>query len=164
MRLAIILSVLLAAPAFAHDHSAAGHEHAPAAATPIQHTADGAVYGAELPSAAATAIPLGQAMTSPKELFGKASAFSGRITEVCQKQGCWMVLSADNGEFARVFMHDHAFGVPKDATGDAVVYGTLKEKTLSAEQVEHLQQEGSSSASARELQIDATSVLIRGAG
>lgn len=163
MRLSIALSLLLAAPAFAHDHPAAGHENTPAVPTAVERSAEGAVYGARLTSQPKV-VPLDQAMAKPGDLVGKPAAFGGRITEVCQKQGCWLVLSADNGEFARVFMHDHAFGVPKDAKGDAVVYGTLKEKTLSADQVEHLQQEGSSSASTREYQIDATSVLIKGAG
>ncbi len=167
MRLALALSLLLAAPAFAQDHAAKpehGHQHAPPAATPVQTTADGAVYGAKLPETLPATVSLDSVVAKPEALLGKAGAFSGRITQVCQKQGCWLVLGADNGEFARVFMHDHAFSVPKDAAGEAIVYGTLGEKTLSAEEAEHLKKDGAKATATRELQIDATSVVIRNAG
>ncbi len=162
MRLALALSLLLAAPAFAHDH-AADHDKAKAV-QPVQTTADGAVYGAEWPQSAPAAIRLDEAIAKPDALLGKTGAFSGRITELCQKMGCWMVLGTDNGEFARVVMHDHAFGVPKDAKGEAVVYGTLGEKAMSEKEIEHLKKDGASAPAKRELQIDATSVLIRNAG
>ena len=135
-----------------------------AAATPIQTTADGAVYGARLPATLPAALSLDEVVARPGNLIGKSGAFSGRITQVCQKMGCWLVLSAGDGEFVRVNMHDHAFGVPKDAKGEAVVYGTLSEKTLSPEEIEHLKKDGAEAPAARELQIDATSVLIRSAG
>lgn len=164
MRLALALSLLLAAPAFAHDHAAAGHDSAPAAAKPAQTTRDGSVYGAKLPEPAPATVRLDDVVAKPDALLGTTGAFSGRITQVCQKQGCWMVLSTDNGEFARVTMHDHAFGVPKDAKGEAVVYGTLDAKTLSAAEAEHLKKDGATAPAQRELRIDATSVLIRDAG
>lgn len=172
MRLVLALALILPcglalAHEPAHGESAPamhGHERMPAAATPVQRLADGAVYGAELPTPAPSAVSLDDVVAKPDALLGKRGAFSGRITEVCQKMGCWLVLSAENGEFARVNMHDHAFGVPKDAKGAAVVYGTLGEKTLSAEEAEHLQKDGAKAPAARELQIDATSVLIRDAG
>ena len=162
MRLVLALSLLLAVPAFAHDH-AASHDEA-MATSPVQTTAAGNVYGATLPESAPAALSLDQVVANPDALIGKSGAFSGRITEVCQKMGCWMVLGTSDGEFVRIVMHDHAFGVPKDATGEAVVYGTLGEKTLSDEEVEHLKQDGASVPTQRELQIDATSVLIRNAG
>ena len=63
--------------------------------------------------------------------------FSGRITEVCQAKGCWMMLE-DDGQVARVMFGDHAFEIPKDTTGRAVVHGVLTRKTLTPAQVEHL--------------------------
>lgn len=167
MRLALALSLLFAAPVWAHDPAAAehgGHAKAPSAAVPVQKTADGAVYGAKLAETAPAAVSLDSVVAKPEASLGKTGAFSGRITQVCQKQGCWLVLSADNGDFARVFMHDHAFSVPKDASGDAIVHGTLSEKKLSAEETAHLKKDGAAAPAERELQIDATSVVIRAAG
>ena len=97
-------------------------------------------YGEVLPEA--TAVPISIAAADADAYVGKANRFSGRITEVCQKEGCWMMLE-DNGEVARVMMHDHAFAVPKDASGRAEVHGVLSVKE-------------------RELRIDATGVRIEG--
>ena len=97
-------------------------------------------YGEVLPEAAA--VPISVAAADADAYAGKANRFSGRITEVCQKEGCWMMLE-DNGEVARVMMHDHAFAVPKDASGRAEVHGVLSVKE-------------------RELRIDATGVRIEG--
>jgi len=162
MRLVLVLSLLLAVPAFAHDHAASDGEAI--ATQPVQTTAAGNVYGAVLPESVPAELSLDQVVAKPDALIGKSGAFSGRITEVCQKMGCWMVLSTSDGAFVRVVMRDHAFAVPKDATGEAVVYGTLGEKMLTDEEVEHLKQDGASVPAQRELQIDATSVLIRNAG
>ena len=95
---------------------------------------------------------------------GKPHRFSGRITEVCQKEGCWMMLE-DDGQVARVMMHDHAFAVPKDATGRAEVFGVLTVKQLSREAAQHMADDAGKPVSAmpvRELRIDATGVRIDG--
>src|SRR5690606_23514843 len=47
-------------------------------------------YGEALPEA--TAVPLSVAAADTDAHAGKANRFSGRITEVCQKEGCWMML------------------------------------------------------------------------
>ena len=44
----------------------------------------------------------------------------------------------DDGQVARVMFGDHAFEIPKDTTGHAVVHGVLTRKTLTPAQVEHL--------------------------
>jgi hypothetical protein len=164
MRSAILLSVLLAGSAVAHDGGTADHASKPAEAIPVERTEAGAVYGAPLPKSLPAAIDIDVAAANVAKHAGKPAAYSGRITQVCQKMGCWLVLTGENGELARVSMHDHAFGVPKDSSGAATVYGTLSEKTLSAEEIEHLKKDGASAPAAHELQIDALSVLIHSAG
>lgn len=166
MRLVLALSLLLAVPALAHDdaaHHKGGAMPKLGPATPVQTTADGAVYGARLPENLPASVSLDEVVAKPDAQLGKHGAWSGRITQVCQMQGCWLVLSASDGRFARVNMHDHAFAVPKDARGEAVVYGTLSQKALSAKEIEHLKKDGAGAPAASELQIDATSVLIRSA-
>ena len=83
------------------------------------------------------AIPVSEAVTAFDEHAGEPRPFSGRITEVCQAKGCWMMLE-DNGQAARVMFGDHAFYLPKDTRGTAVVHGVLERKELTPEQVEHL--------------------------
>lgn len=160
MRTILILSILLAGSVSAHDHAGTDHDKQPAAAKPVQQTADGAVYGAPLPKTLPVALTIDAAAADIAAHAGKLSAFSGRITQVCQMQGCWLVLAGENGEFARVSMSEHAFSVPTDARGHAVVYGTLSEEIRSAEEIEHLRKDGAQAPAARELSINAVSVLI----
>ena len=151
----ILFSALLVAG------SALAHEEEKAFATePVMTTADGKVYGVRWPSDADAPTTIEDAAGKIESLNGKPQAFSGRITEVCQDMGCWMVLSGENGKFARVAMHDHSFGIPKGSTGEALVYGTLTEKQVSKKEADHLVSDGAKAPASRELQIDATSVLI----
>lgn len=120
-----------------------------------------ATYGEPLP-ADAVAVPVSVAAADAEAYAGTPTRFSGRITEVCQKEGCWLVLE-DNGQVARVMMRDHAFLVPKDATGRAEVYGVLSVKQLSKEAAEHFAEDGNGLLPPeRELRIDASGVRIDG--
>ncbi len=121
--------------------------------------AHAASYGAALPEGDAVAIDV--AATAVANYAGKPQLFSGRITEVCQKEGCWLVIE-ENGQSARVMVKDHAFAVPKDASGRAVVYGVLTEKALDAKASAHLAEDSASGKPVgnRELQITATVVSI----
>ena len=136
----------------------AGHEAQPAGPTPIATGNGGAYYGAPMPQS--DALSVSEAAKNPAAHTAAPRAFSGRITEVCQNKGCWLVLE-DNGAFARVFMNKHSFSVPRQTGSKAVVYGTLTVKELDAKEIEHLASEGSK-PQAQELQIDATSVWIGG--
>jgi hypothetical protein len=154
--------LLASSGAIAHDE--ARHEEKALATAPVEQTEAGAVYGERLPTPIPAAVSIDAAATNLAEHAGKPAAFSGRITEVCQKQGCWVVLSGENDTFARVTMHGHAFGVPRDSKGPAVVYGTLSVKMLGDKDLEHLKKDGASQARSTELQIDAVSVLIPKSG
>lgn len=113
MRLPTLLALALAASA-AH------------AATP---------YGQPIP--AGDTVPVSRAIAAFDAHAGQPRRFSGRITEVCQAKGCWLMLE-DDGRAARVMFGDHAFSIPKDTAGRAVVHGVLTRKALTPAQVEHL--------------------------
>ena len=144
MRIALLFSMLICANVFAAEQ-AAHHDKKFVAATPVETIEAGAVYGARLPTPMPVAIDLDSAAAHVEDHAGKPAAFSGRITE---------------GKMARVNMHDHAFGVPKNTSGPAIVYGTISKKTPSADEIEHLKKEGASAPQSAELQIDAVSVII----
>lgn len=166
----LIVSALVATGAFAHDDKAHGDkspseksEKKPGCDPKVTAKATetgkaGTTYGEPMP-ASLTAVSIADVAANPGKVGAAPRAFSGRITDVCQMQGCWMMLE-HQGAIARVVMHDHAFSVPKDAKGDAVVYGKLSVKTLSDAEVEHLSKEGRIPASKTELTIEATSVRI----
>ena len=102
------------------------------ALTGLAHAGEPARYGAPLP--ATTAIPVAAVVAAFDQHAGKPQRYSGRITQVCQNQGCWMMLE-DNGQAARVMFKDHAFLIPKDSTGHAEVVGVLSRNELKPEQV-----------------------------
>ena len=104
----------------------------------LASAADPAAYGEAFEDG--PAVPVSEAITNFDDHAGEAKRFSGRITEVCQNMGCWMMLEHD-GQVARVKFGDHAFFLPKDQTGAAVVYGVLERKELTPEQVEHFSQD-----------------------
>lgn len=115
MRLLSILFLMLSSAAAAH-----------AAGTP---------YGKPLPEGGT--VPVSQAIADFDGHADTPMRFSGRITEVCQAKGCWMMLE-DDGRVARVMFGKHDFYVPKHTAGTAVVHGVLTRKELTPEQVEHL--------------------------
>ena len=85
-------------------------------------------------------------MKDHKEL--KAMAITGYVTEVCQKEGCWLKMATQKGSRDEIFvkMKDHAFLLPKDIAGKtAVVFGTVeKEEQSVAEQRHYLEDAGAS--------------------
>ena len=104
------------------------------AAAFVAHAADPVAYGEAFEDG--PAVPVSAALADFDGYAGEPMRFSGRITEVCQTKGCWMMLEHD-GEAARVMFGNHAFFLPKDATGTAVVHGVLERKELTPEQVDH---------------------------
>lgn len=117
-------------------------------------------YGLE-PMPAGEATPVQAAIADFDKHAEGRQKFSGRIVEVCQRKGCWVVLE-DQGESVRVMMHDHKFDVPKDSSGPAVVYGQLERKELSEDHRQHLEEESTRGMEVAkvEYRIDAFAVEI----
>jgi len=126
------------------------------------HAGDAETYGAPIAEDVAM-VPISVAAADTDAYAGAEHGFSGRITEVCQKEGCWMMLE-DDGHAARVMMRDHAFLVPKDASGPAEVYGVLSVEQLTPEAARHLAEDAGDGMlpPERELRIQATGVRIGG--
>jgi len=98
------------------------------------HAGDVARHGQPVP--AGETIAVSAALSDFDTYAGTPRRFSGRITEVCQARGCWMMLE-DDGQAARVMFGKHDFFIDKDTTGTAVVHGVLERKELTPEQVDH---------------------------
>ncbi len=109
------------------------------AAAFLAHAGDYTAYGEAFDDGAV--VPVSEAIAAFESPTDTPALFSGRITEVCQAKGCWMMLEHD-GEAARVMFNNHAFFIPKDSTGTAVVHGTLSRKELSPEQIAHMKADG----------------------
>ncbi|MCK9538487.1 DUF4920 domain-containing protein [Dokdonella sp.] len=128
----------------------------------LAHAAQPASYGQAF--ADGPAVSVATAVAAFDSHAGEPQRFSGRITEVCQARGCWMMLE-DDGVAARVMFGDHAFFLPKDAKGAAVVHGVLSRKELTPEQVEHFNRDGGKGALVEpvEYRIVADGVRVEGA-
>lgn len=148
----IALSLLAAAPIFAAT-----------APEPIAIVDGHPVYGAQMPAGEATAI--GTVLANADQYAGKPQKFSGRVTKVCQKKGCWMVM-ADGEKSARVMFGEDDFFIPTDTSGEAVVFGTLTAKTMSESMAKHLAKDSGQDpdkvvGEVQEVQITATSVMLQ---
>ncbi|GAB3734547.1 DUF4920 domain-containing protein [Silanimonas algicola] len=117
-----------------------------------------ATYGAPMPAGDPTPVAALFPSYAPSHT-GHSMKFSGRITQVCQAKGCWVMLDA-GGTGVRV-KTGHEFFLPKDVSGTAIVYGELMPVELSAEQAQHYNEESGGGIDAgREWQILATSIVI----
>jgi hypothetical protein len=124
----------------------------------LSATVAAADLGAPLPDGDPVGIAV--AADDPAAHAGKPALFAGRITDVCTKKGCWAVLEHD-GRSARVMVKDHAFAIPADARGDAIVYGTLDVEPISDEHARHLvEDDGAAPPAERDLRITATAIRL----
>jgi len=120
-----------------------------------------AVFGQQWPNEVAAVASIKMALQQPDEFIKTKHVITGNVTRVCQKKGCWMVLT-DGDVFARVDFNDHAFLIPKDSKGSAEVYGRLVQKELTEDQRAHYASEGSGELPAKSYEILADSVKIIG--
>lgn len=123
----------------------------------VSAVASAASFGDKMPDGVATDI--GAAVSAP-DAGERTGKFVGRITQVCQKEGCWLVIESD-GKAARVRTKDHAFVVPKDSKGTATVFGVLSPIEMSAKEAKHLSDDaGGKEVAPREWQIVARAIEI----
>jgi len=110
-----------------------------------------------------TPVPLAEVLADPGTFKDREIIVSGRIGQVCQTRGCWIMLT-DGDAMARV-MTEHRFFVPRDSTGDAIAVGTLTEREAKAEQAGQMSKDARPCAKAigagsREWRLMATSIRI----
>ena len=122
-------------------------------------TAQAKTYGAAMPKG--NAVDIAVAAKNLKAYVGKPAKFKGRITQVCQMQGCWLMIES-NGTAARVKTND-LFFVPKDSKGEAIVFGEIKQVEMKPEMAKHLAEDAGKPVvvASSEIHIIAASVTIK---
>lgn len=107
---------------------------------PVAVTADAEVFGAPLDESAKP-MSLAALLEGPDEYVDTAVRVEARISQVCQKKGCFMI--ATSGDKAvRISFRDYAFFVPTDTGGKTVtVTGTFIERELSEKQAAHFRED-----------------------
>lgn len=84
-----------------------------------------------------TATPVKTLLADPEKYLGKDVMVEGEITQVCQMQGCWiMVKDASSSEPIMVKVDDGVIVFPKDGTGRKVVAQGKLEKVADEAQKE----------------------------
>lgn len=152
MKTLLIVSLLLmTSPVFAEE----------GVSTPTTTERGTQLYGEAMPLG--RPLGIGEALTNADAWRARPGKFEGRVTQVCQTKGCWLVL-ADGDRYARVFS-GHKFFMPKDTSGQAIVHGRLSERTIPEAFAKHLAEDSGRDPATVvgdqvEFRIDATSVEL----
>lgn len=84
-------------------------------------------------------------MNSKKEQKEMTVKLKGVVTQVCEKEGCWIKVKSPNGSMM-VKMKDHRFLVPLVLNGKTIVIdGIADEKLTSVEQLRHFAEDAGKS-------------------
>jgi hypothetical protein len=76
-------------------------------------------------------IAIEELLAKPQSYVGKNVQVRGKVTEVCQMAGCWMMLTDDNGKAVRIKVRDGDIVFPKDSIGrQAVAEGKFTKMEL----------------------------------
>jgi hypothetical protein len=82
-----------------------------------------------------TSLPLAELVAKPEAYVGKALQVKGRITEVCQVMGCWIMLTDGKNAMMRIQMAEGEVSFPKGAAGrSAIAEGKLAKYDLSRDE------------------------------
>ena len=93
-----------------------------------------------------SSIPAGTVLTNPDEYVGKTVRVTGKVSDVCQKMGCWMVIT-DADQHMRITTKDHKFFVAKDGAGATCdLEGTVVKQEASPARTAHFKSEQSEGA------------------
>lgn len=103
---------------------------------PVAQTADSETFGSPLDEAV-TAVSLEQIAGDGESYVGQSVRVEARVSEVCQKKGCFFI--AQQGDsVVRISFKDYAFFVPTDISGKRVTFvGEVVAKEITAEAAEH---------------------------
>lgn len=107
---------------------------------PVEVTDDAEVFGAPL-DADATSASLETLLDNPADYLDTSVRVEARISQVCQKKGCFMIASAGD-RAVRISFKDYSFFVPTDTSGKTVTLtGTLIQRELSEKQAAHFRED-----------------------
>ena len=90
-------------------------------------------------SASSDTLSVTEVMANPA-MHGKQVMISGEVLDVCQKKGCWLVVS-DGTSQMRVTFKDYGFFVPTDVSREVVLQGVVFVEELPEETAKHYAEE-----------------------
>ena len=91
-------------------------------------------------------LPASALLPDPSPYVDQLVRVEGRVTDVCQMAGCWLVIT-DETHHMRIRTRDHGFAVDKEGAGSTgQVEGTVVAMPLDPETTEHFASESSEGA------------------
>lgn len=93
--------------------------------------------GSQMPQGKAISL---SAAISNLEQGEQLLKIQGKVTEVCQAKGCWMILvdEKDSSLYARITFKDYGFFVPVETSMQrSQIFGELSEHSLTKERAQH---------------------------
>ena len=110
------------------------------------------------------AVSLQEALQQPGKYQNRKVLLEGKITDVCQMKGCWLMLS-DGERAIRIKFENYSFFVPKDSRGKKVrAEGRLIQETLSEDMARHYAAEQSTKSDPSEIKGPQRVVTFEAAG
>jgi len=135
MRFLIPALLFLLSTAACHNHGESASDLAQADEAVVA-AADGQKVFGEVPTVAETTA-MKAIFADPDAWMGKTVAIETEIADVCQKAGCWAVLS-DGEHSMRVTIPKHDWALPKDSTGQKALFqGKVVKGKTSKKVIEH---------------------------
>jgi hypothetical protein len=99
------------------------------------------------------AIPAATVLSNPDSYVDKTVRITGTVSDVCQKMGCWMVIT-DADQHMRITTKEHKFFVAKDGAGATCdLEGTVVKQEANPERTEHFKSEQSDGAPIPEAEL-----------
>lgn len=96
----------------------------------------GAKFSAQTEKAAVSTSSLQKRLKKSKKIDNVA--IRGKVTDVCDKKGCWLTVQTENNDRFFVKMKDYAFFVPTALKGKNVVLeGIAEKKVISVDEQKH---------------------------
>ena len=110
------------------------------------------------------AVRLQEALQQPAKYQNQKVLLEGKISDVCQMKGCWLMLS-DGERTIRIKFENYSFFVPKDSRGKKVrAEGRIVQETLSEAMARHYAAEQSTKSDPSEIKGPQRVVTFEAAG
>ena len=105
--------------------------------------AEGQKFGGQVGNTPVTS--LSEVTTNFDQYEGKTLVVEAVPKKVCEKKGCWMVIS-DGKQEIRTLFKDYGFFVPKDIVGKKVkMQGMMEKKMIGAPTIRHFMKDAGAS-------------------
>lgn len=132
-KLVLLLTIVFSTTVFAQESE---KNMGPPAGNALVGDVYGGKISAKSEKKAVSAAQLDQKLQKSKKV--EKVAVKGKVSDVCDKKGCWLTVETENNEKFFVKMKDYAFFVPTALKGKNVVLeGNAETKVISVDEQKH---------------------------